>query len=58
MTDLRNALKADSMEAIECLHCWMKSGIVGGLKRSEEDLAEGILSDLESQFEEYVSGRE
>jgi len=36
----------------------MKSGIVGGLKRSEEDLAEGILSDLESEFEEYMSGRE
>jgi hypothetical protein len=46
------------MEAIECLHCWMKSGIVGGLKRNMEDLIEDILSELESESEEYLLRRE
>ena len=55
MTDLRNALKADIMEAIECLHSWMKSGVIKGLKWSVEDLTDDVLSEMESEAAEYLS---
>ncbi len=54
-TDLRNALKADIMEAIECLHSWMKSGVIKGLKRSVEDLTDDVLSEMEAEAAEYLS---
>ncbi len=45
----------DIMEAIECLHSWMKAGIIKRLKRSIEDLAEDVLSEMESEAAEYLS---
>ena len=48
-TDLRNALKADIMEAIECLHSWMKAGVIKSLKRRIENLADDRLSEMESE---------
>jgi transcription elongation factor GreA-like protein len=46
-TDLRNALKVDIIEAVECLHTWIKLGIVKDLKRVAEELVEGILTETE-----------
>ena len=46
-TDLRNALKADIIEAVECLHAWIKLGIVKDLRRVAEEFAEEILTEME-----------
>ena len=35
------------MEAIECLHCWTKLGIVEDLRRAAEDVPEEILMEME-----------
>jgi len=35
------------MEAIECLHCWTKLGIVEDLRRAAEDVLEEILMEME-----------
>jgi hypothetical protein len=33
------------MEAVECLHSWLKSGIVTGLQKSMEGLMEAVSGD-------------
>ena len=47
ITDLRNALKADIIEAIECLHSWLKSGLVEGLRKDIEALRNEIMAEIE-----------
>lgn len=43
ITDLRNRLTTNVVEAIECLHWWIKAGLVSGvlesilLKENEEE---------------------
>jgi len=43
ITDARNRLKADIVEAVECLHWWLGGGIVGNILQgiSMEELMDG-----------------
>ena len=58
ITDLRNALKIDIIEAVECLHSWLKSGLVGGLRTDIEALREEIMAEIENGVVESELGGE
>ena len=42
-------LKADIIEAVECLHSWTKLGIVKDLRRVVEEIAEEILTEINKE---------
>ena len=54
ITDLRNRLKVDIIEAVECLHAWSKGGLIGELRRKAEELAEEILNDAGAVLQNEV----
>ena len=58
ITDFRNALKIDIIEAVERLHSRLKSGLVGGLRKDIEALREEIMAEIEDGVVESELGGE
>jgi len=56
ITDLRNRLDAETVEAIECLRWWIKGGLVKGvlemLIAEEEEYLTNMKMDVEEEWME------
>ena len=51
-------MKLDIIEAVECLHSWLKSGIIAGLRKEIEEFQGEILAEMEDVVEIKSTGSE
>ena len=51
-------MKIDIIEATECLHSWLKLGVIEGLRHSIEALRDEIMAESEVEVVEIDMGGE